>query len=259
MKKYLLIFAISITAFTTLLAACGGQGAPASPTVVWLSDTQHLSYSKESIDPVMQKIADEQKKENIVYVTHTGDIVQNADDEDQWNNMRAGFDILEKAGIPYGTLAGNHDQGNAVVGMKNYNKYFGEARSYDTVTLGEKEFIFVYLSDDPELEDVAWAKATFDENADKEGVLCVHDYLEEGGCKSPMGEYLAENIVSPCKNIRMVLSGHEENEITEEQVYEGRTVIECGFNKQNTPGAHIRLIHYNPETDTFTFETKEIV
>ncbi|MGV2806808.1 hypothetical protein GNF85_25090, partial [Clostridium perfringens] len=54
-------------------------------------------------------IAKNAKKENIVFTAHLGDLVDRADEEYEWRNADEAMKVFDKAKLPYGFLAGNHD------------------------------------------------------------------------------------------------------------------------------------------------------
>ncbi|NES53705.1 hypothetical protein G3565_35900, partial [Escherichia coli] len=71
---------------------------------------------------------DNQKQLNIKYVFHTGDIVDDSADIRQWKNADRSMSVLDKSGIPYGVLAGNHDVGHKDGSYRAFGKYFGSDR-----------------------------------------------------------------------------------------------------------------------------------
>ncbi|MDC0624281.1 metallophosphoesterase [Alphaproteobacteria bacterium] len=86
-------------------------------SIIVLPDTQIYSESFPSIFNVQtQWIVDNYDTWNIVYVAHTGDIVDNHYSTEEWRNANRAMRILEEAvserfpnGIPYGIVPGNHD------------------------------------------------------------------------------------------------------------------------------------------------------
>ena len=91
--------------------------SPAAPfTVVVLPDTQFYSQSfPEQFRAQTHWIVDNRAAENIVLVSHVGDIVQNggqgpARNAAEWNNADAAMNILDNNAqdLPYGVVLGNH-------------------------------------------------------------------------------------------------------------------------------------------------------
>ncbi|MBW2732726.1 MAG: metallophosphoesterase [Deltaproteobacteria bacterium] len=98
---------------------CGGDESapgidpidPIDPfSVVALPDTQFYADELPQIyTSQTQWIVNNQTQENIVFVTHLGDVVDNGPSLRQWENARASMKLLEDAGVPYGVSLGNHD------------------------------------------------------------------------------------------------------------------------------------------------------
>jgi hypothetical protein len=86
-------------------------------SIIVLPDTQIYSKSFPSIfNAQTQWIVDNYDTWNIVYVAHTGDIVDNHYSTEEWRNASIAMRILEEGvserfpdGIPYGIVPGNHD------------------------------------------------------------------------------------------------------------------------------------------------------
>lgn len=86
-------------------------------SIIIIPDTQYYSENFPFIFNVQtQWIVDNRDAWNIVYVAHTGDIVNNPSSIPQWRNANRAMSILEDAvserfpnGIPYGVVPGNHD------------------------------------------------------------------------------------------------------------------------------------------------------
>ena len=49
---------------------------------------------------------------NIQYLFHDGDIIDDVDLGGEWDNADKAYAYLDRAGFPYGVLAGNHDVGH---------------------------------------------------------------------------------------------------------------------------------------------------
>ena len=78
-------------------------------TVVMLPDTQMYSWKDPSVFRAQtQWIVDNRVKENIVFVTHVGDIVDHGNRESEWVHADTAMDILDGL-LPYSVAIGNHD------------------------------------------------------------------------------------------------------------------------------------------------------
>jgi hypothetical protein len=56
-----------------------------------------------------QWIVNQRSAQNIVFVSHLGDLVDDWNVADQWDIADAGMDLLDSPGIPYGIGIGNSD------------------------------------------------------------------------------------------------------------------------------------------------------
>lgn len=87
-------------------------------TVVVVPDTQFLTERAGDVfERQMRWVVANRAARNIVFVTHVGDIVDDGEFQEQWDNANAALSLLEDPlttglphGIPYGLAIGNHDQ-----------------------------------------------------------------------------------------------------------------------------------------------------
>jgi len=119
-------------------------------TIVVLPDTQMYLAGLNGGTPDMFRVQTEwvvanREAENIVFVSHLGDIVQNGDETEEWNQADAALALLEDPtttglpdGIPYGLAVGNHDQSPAGESghTDQFNRYFGAGRFVDRSYFG---------------------------------------------------------------------------------------------------------------------------
>ncbi len=194
-------------------------------TFVWMSDTQYYAESYPHIfDKQTAWIKNNQKKLNIKYVFHTGDIVDDSAQEKQWKNADRSMRVLDDSGIPYGVLAGNHDVGHKDGSYKAFGKYFGSHRfegklhygesyknnrgHYDLISSNGNDFIMLYMGWGITDEDIAWLNQVLKKYPDRTAILSFHEYLLVSGNRSPIGEKIFKNVVKPNRNVVAVLSGH---------------------------------------------------
>lgn len=192
---------------------------------VWMSDTQYYSESYPDIyKNNTQWIVDNQEAMNIKYVLHTGDLVDDWDQEYQWDVADEAMSTLDNAGIPYGVLAGNHDVDHQYSDYTQYYNYFGEDRfkdspvyggsylnnrgHYDLISAGGVDFIAVYMGWDIRDEDIEWVNQVLKQYPDRKAILNFHEYLLVSANRAPISDVIYEKVVVPNKNVFMVLSGH---------------------------------------------------
>ncbi|WLR41461.1 metallophosphoesterase [Bacillus carboniphilus] len=283
MKKIWTIFFIA-----TWLNLCFQTYTAATPiqdqnhdTIIWMTDTQYYSKKYPHIfENQIEWIISNQKKWNIQYVIHTGDIVHNSEQMFQWHVANNMMSQLDKSDIPYGILAGNHD----LLNKKNYliyEQFFGEDRfkekdhyggsyqnnkgHYDLLTLGKKEFIFLYMGWGIKKEEMDWMNQVLSSYKDRIAILNFHKYLHKNGKRTKLGDEIFEQVVKPNENVRVVLSGHyddSEKLISDvDDNGDGRTdryvyQILADYQSVSEGGSgFLRLIHFYPETHVLYMRT----
>jgi len=181
----------------------GAQGPAAHVpfTVVGLPDTQFYSESFPQIFANQtQWVVDNQKANNIAFVSHYGDLVQHGDDLQEWNNAKTAMQTLYDSDIPFGVVAGNHDvTANGTSGQpyipQNYlqnfgpqtfagRDYFGGASpsgmsSYQTFNGGGRDFLALHLAVDTPIDELKWAQEVVAANRDKPVMVTTHRYLQD--------------------------------------------------------------------------------
>ncbi|MEL7610531.1 MAG: metallophosphoesterase [Bacillota bacterium] len=209
---------VAVAPLPALLVAPKGES-----TIAWLSDTQY--YSKIYPDTFLTMtrfLSGNAEKMNLGYVIHTGDIVQDYDDEDQWRAADDAMRLLD--GIPSGVLAGNHDVDGSKQDYSYFSRFFGEDRyengpwygggerdnrsHCDLIELDGMQYIFVYLGFSPDEESIGFANKAFSSYPERVGVLCVHEYLDTDSTLTNIGKTLQKRVVEPNSNVFLVLCGH---------------------------------------------------
>lgn len=251
-------------------------------TFVWMSDTQYYSESYPHIyDQQTKWIVDNQENMNIEYVIHTGDLVDEADQEYQWINADNYMKTLDDNNIPYGVLAGNHDVSQKTNDYTAYYNYFGANRfenrpyyggsylnnrgHYDLISINGNDFIMVYLGWGIDEEGIAWMNDVLKAHPNRIAILNFHEYLQATGTRHPIGEKLYEEVVVPNKNVVAVLSGHyhesqtlideiddDGDGITDRQVYQMLADYQAG--PEGGQG-YMRLLHFDQDNNRVMVNT----
>ncbi|CCG43815.1 hypothetical protein HBHAL_1443 [Halobacillus halophilus DSM 2266] len=200
--------------------------SPYDYTFVWMSDTQYYSKNYPHIyKNMVDWIAANRDYINIPYVFHTGDIVNEWNNEEQWQYADTYMKVLEKANILYGILAGNHD-----LDLKSpskyiqFSKYFGDHRfekqssyggsykdnqgHYDLISKNGDDYIMVYMGWGISKDEIDWVNRVLAKYPNHNAFLSFHDYLLASGKHSPIGEEIFQNVVKPNKNVVATFSGH---------------------------------------------------
>jgi hypothetical protein len=143
-----------------------------------------------------QWIVDNAERLGIDYVVHLGDIIDNDDVSVEWVRAKAAMDILHDAGVPYGTVIGNHDAHSRSSGRPYYETYvenFGPQRfqgrpwfggasptgasNYQVVGDAHHDVLFLNLAIAAPADELAWADEVLRQHRDKLVVLTTHAYM----------------------------------------------------------------------------------
>lgn len=195
-------------------------------TIAWLSDTQYYSSKwPETFYAMTAFLRDEAARMDLRYFVHTGDLVNNADQEEQWLVAVRAMASLTR--LPGGVLAGNHDVHRTQADYRNFSAYFGENQfsfkpcygesyqdnrgHFDLFEAGDTGYLFVYMGYAPDAACIKWVRSVFDRFPERVGVLCLHDYFKTDLSLSSDGQRFYEQVVSQCANVCLVLCGHRYN------------------------------------------------
>jgi len=217
-------------------------------SIVIMPDTQY--YSQNYPDTYIQQaewVAEMSQRMNLVFLTHEGDIVQNAELSSEWDAADESMDIIENAGINYGAAIGNHDYLGSP-GVRNssaFDQYFGPSRFQEMSTFGgsrlpdsvtdmyhilnvsEEEFLMLYIEYCPREASLNWAHQVVGNNSDKKVILTTHSYLDDefdlpsspdlgsipsahcnNGNLGAYGKKIWQDFARQHSNMFMILSGH---------------------------------------------------
>ncbi len=241
-------------------------------TMVWMSDTQYYSESYPHIyKKMVDWIAANKETYNIPYVFHTGDLVDQADDQKQWAYADEYMKVLEDAQVPYGVLAGNHDVDHKTNDYTQFSKYFGEDRfknqsyygesykdnrgHYDLISSNGNDFIMMYMGWGIGQEEMDWMNKVLQEHPDRMAILNFHEYLLVSGNRSPLGDDIFEKVIKPNKNVIASFSGHyHDSETLVDEIDDNgdgktdRKVYQLLADYQGGPEGgqgYLRLLHVN--------------
>ncbi len=165
------------------------------------------------------------------------DPVNQSDYELEWKRSSAAWAILDNAGIPYYTVAGNHDyfHWDQKKEPSEFIKYFGPSRyagkpdfggfspantsttaavkayagldTYSFFNAGGYQFLNIALQFVPDAGDMAWAQSIINANPGLPTIVSTHDYQNTTG-RDAAGNTLWNGLINSNPQIFMVLSGH---------------------------------------------------
>ncbi|MBI1354713.1 MAG: hypothetical protein GC160_10225 [Acidobacteria bacterium] len=221
------------------LAACSQPKTEEPFTIVMLPDTQLYSEKNPSIFHDQTRwTAEHVGEENIVFVTHVGDIVQNfAERPEEWEVADAAMKRLDGL-VPWGVAIGNHDYDRNPDNPRQADKFvevFGPQRfagrswfggatenglnSYQLFTGGGREFLIFHLESDIPDDTIAWAESILREHPDTPAIVTTHIYLDDRtnartaepyllGEAGNSGEAIYQKLIRRNPQIFLVLCGH---------------------------------------------------
>jgi len=246
--------------------------SPAGFTLVLLPDTQN--YSEKSPETYLRQtewIAQHAAAENIRFVIHLGDIVQNATVEDEWKAADRAQRVLDGV-VPYSVLPGNHDGAPDATDL--YNRYFPPERfecrpsygghmngkndaSYSFFYAGGMALMVISLGNDPSEEMLQWAGKIADWHPDHRVIVATHMYM---GAKkrNEVGQRIWDQLIRKHANIFMVVCGHVGAAAYLNSTNDaGGTVHEVLCDYQNKPhggDGWLELLRFTPQENKIRFD-----
>lgn len=291
-------FLVSLGAAGAALAL-GIRRAPAAKepsgpfTIVMLPDTQFYSekfprYFRDQTKWIVENTG----KENIVFVTHAGDIVQSGGRQrSEWKVADECMSMLDGV-VPWGVAIGNHDYDNFAKGLgKTFARHFGPRRfqnrswyggaspnglnSYQLFTGGGMRFLILHLEMNVPDKAITWAKGILGKHPGLPTIVTTHAYLNPKSKNRPTAPWGGKKrrargnsaqavwakLISLNPQIFMVLNGHYANPPEYHQTSTnraGRKVIEVVADYQSRPNGGngwLRLIRFDPEEGKIRFTT----
>ncbi len=267
--------------------------------MVVLPDTQN--YAREAPDAAAKEmwiaqtewVVTNRVAQNIAYVAHLGDVVQNGDIKDgnpnrtEWRNATNAMYRLENEaralrnhGVPYGVAVGNHDQepiddpdGTTTL----FNEYFGvdhfQGRPYyggnygnnndshfDLFSASGVDFIVLYFENERYGSSIMnWANAVLSTNQNRFAIAVAH-YM--GGVATPL-KFSAQgsaiyNGLRQNPKFFLMLGGHITGEGSRADTFSGNTVrtfVSDYQGRANGGSGWMRLLYFSPSNNTVTVQT----
>ncbi len=210
-------------------------------SMVVLPDTQVYSQKRPDLFFAQTNwIKENRDKENIVFVMHVGDLVQNRNKRpSEWKVADEAMAVLDGV-VPYGVAIGNHDYDdkdgarNGIATM--YLQYFDPEKrfksqpgyggaspnrlnSYFLLTAEGVDFLLLFLEMNPPDDSLEWAKGIIAQFPNRSIIVTLHDYLlgidgiardnrqdyRQGG---NTGEMVWEKLIRSQPRAIMVICGH---------------------------------------------------
>ncbi|WP_084598809.1 LamG-like jellyroll fold domain-containing protein [Actinoplanes subtropicus] len=205
-------------------------------TLVVIPDTQYLfdedRGDSRPLEASLRWILDHAEDENIVFLSHLGDLTQNGL-ASEFASIGKAFERLDRAGAAYSVLAGNHDIDSGTDDSRGDSPYlqtFGPKRfrgarsgvtsgaspdgynSYHLFTAGGRQWLVLALDWRPSAAGIAWAQSVLDQHPALPVILTTHEiaFADDDGEAhlSDFGRQLWDQFIARNDRVFLTLNGH---------------------------------------------------
>jgi hypothetical protein len=243
-------------------------------TIIALPDTQHYSEAFPAVfTSQTQWIKDNTATRNIVFVTHEGDLVQNANVNSEWVAANAAMSLMDGV-VPYGMAPGNHDQPTTL-----FNTYFPYTRyeglpwygghyqsnndnNYQLFSGGGMDFVIVHVNFCAPPDAVSWASGVLNSFPNRIGMMTTHAYLNLSAQRTThvcgSTQFLWDDLALPSPNLHFMLSGHVHGESRRTDIANGHPVFQMLADYQDRPSGGngwLRILRFVPADDMVYVQT----
>lgn len=185
----ILLWIVSMSV-STALAEEPSPAPEGSFSIVVLPDTQ--AYCSEATSPIFAAeidwILENRDAQNILFVSHVGDIVDEYESDSEWAIARS--HMLKLAGnVPFGFSVGNHDMRSSGESLKfqetfpaslfdDFDWYGGQiknnADSYELISAGGMDFVILHIECNAPDEVLDWASGVLEQHSDRRAMITTH-------------------------------------------------------------------------------------
>ncbi|WP_030841181.1 LamG-like jellyroll fold domain-containing protein [Streptomyces sp. NRRL S-475] len=222
----------AVPAVTARAAASTWRPDPHSRrfTLAVMPDTQYLfdgpSIDKAPVEASLRYLLEHGREENIVFLSHLGDLTQNGAKE-EFAAIGEAFRLLDRRGVGYSVLAGNHDVRSSTTDQRGSTPYldaFGPRRferqrtfggaspdgynSFHLFTGGGREWLVLALDWRLSPQGYAWAKGVLAKHPRTPVILTTHELVVGDDTLSDYGQELWDQLVEDHDQIFLTLNGH---------------------------------------------------
>jgi hypothetical protein len=199
-------------------------------TLAVMPDTQYLfdgpSIDKAPVEAALRYLLEQGREENIVFLSHLGDLTQNGAAA-EFTAIGDAFRLLDRRGVGYSVLAGNHDVRSSTTDQRGATPYldeFGPDRfrghrtfggaspdGYNTYHLFRAAGLaWLVLALDWRLSDqgYAWARSVLAAHPRTPVILTTHELVDEDDSLSAYGQQLWDRLIKDHDQIFLTLNGH---------------------------------------------------
>ncbi|MDT0566981.1 LamG-like jellyroll fold domain-containing protein [Streptomyces sp. DSM 3412] len=199
-------------------------------TLAVMPDTQYLfdgpSIDKAPVEASLRYLLEHGEEENIVFLSHLGDLTQNGTARET-EAIGEAFRLLDRRGVGYSVLAGNHDVRSSTDDQRGPTPYldvFGPDRfegrptfggaspdGYNSFHLFEaagRQWMVLALDWRLSAKGFAWAKDVLARHPRTPVVLTAHEIVDGDGSLSSYGQKLWDQLIEDHDQIFLTLNGH---------------------------------------------------
>ena len=234
-------------------------------TIVVMPDTQYYTWRyPEIFSSETQWLAANCAAQNMVFLSHVGDVVQNPNLSSEWTLADGYMDRLDATPLPYSVAIGNHDYyGGSSAGFAQWfgaSRYTGRAwyggasanqlNQWQIFTGEPWNFLHITVEYNPSASALSWAQSIIDEHPGVPTMITTHDYLTGSGNRSSIGTRVWDGLVRMNPQIFAVFGGHytaEAHRLVSNDA--GKPVLEMVVNFQelaNGGDGYLRLLKFYP-------------
>ena len=201
-------------------------------TLAVMPDTQYLfdgpSIDKAPVEASLRYLLEQgdESGENIVFLSHLGDLTQNGA-QPEFAAISEAFGLLDRKGVGYSVLAGNHDVRSSTDDQRGSTPYldaFGPQRfkghrtfggasdgGYNTCHLfraAGREWLVLALDWRLSAKGYAWAKEVLARHPKTPVILTTHELVVQDDQLSDYGQQLWDRLIADHDQIFLTLNGH---------------------------------------------------
>ncbi|MGN9757598.1 LamG-like jellyroll fold domain-containing protein [Streptomyces sp. SD31] len=199
-------------------------------TLAVMPDTQYLfdgpSIDKAPVEASLRYLLEHGREENIVFLSHLGDLTQNGS-RPEVAAISEAFRLLDRRGVGYSVLAGNHDVKSSTDDQRGASPYldaFGPKRFQGKKTFGGaspdgynsfhlfraagREWMVLALDWRLSAKGYAWAEDVLVRHPKTPVVLTTHELVVEDDALSAYGQQLWDRLIEDHDQIFLTLNGH---------------------------------------------------
>ncbi|MBT2416538.1 metallophosphoesterase [Streptomyces sp. ISL-22] len=199
-------------------------------TLAVMPDMQYLfdgpSIDKAPVEASLRYLLEHGREENIVFLSHLGDLTQNGT-RPEVTAISEAFRLLDRRGVGYSVLAGNHDVKSSTTDQRGATPYldaFGPQRfeggktfggaspdGYNTFHLfraAGREWMVLALDWRLSAQGHAWAEDVLARHPKTPVILTTHELVVEDDSLSAYGQQLWDRLIEDHDQIFLTLNGH---------------------------------------------------